>query len=628
MAEQERDLKEILAQMKGRFENGVAQPIYREWLKEAVWAFGFYDGILELHWDSAELKDLRKRKVEPQVINKTAARLDNVAGAEIQTRTKVIYRARSLDKKERATAEALTDLAMFVQEKNNSTHILSRVSDDSRKCGLGWHEFDVQGSVIREQARNPLEVVPDFRDRSPDMSNQRILSTMNWMPRAEVQAKFPDKAKDVEDATSWAPSATIPPLENDPLRFTACGGYQDKPNDELLVIEQMWAEPMPYYEVITPSKRLVTTFDHDEAIKLAGGEEAAKDNVTKKDGFKVFVGYFTGDILLDFNEDFYQLDPTRGTLLLRPLVCKRERASGRPYGLMRAAKDPQRSYNKNRTRLRWLQAAHQVIMEGNAADQRSAREEAAKPDGVILVRPGKRLDINRHEAAIAQHLSVLQQDDKDIQDALGIYDESLGIETNANSGIAIQKRQAGTNRNQAQITDNLTAMKREWGMTLLRLVQSVFTEEVAFWVTDDAEGVRALVLNEPELDAAGQPVKDKTGQPVVKFDIRTGVYDVYVEEIPDVATQTEFARELVLKAVQSAGMEGITPGLLELLGVPKSAKLMEELNADMPQRLAAGDAALAAQQSLGNGQVPVTGAPTTGAPMVGDSRAVTTMGQA
>jgi hypothetical protein len=104
---------------------------------------------------------------------------------------------------------------------------------------------------------------------------------------------------------------------------------------------------------------------------------------------------------------------------------------------------------------------------------------------------------------------------------------------------------------------------------------------------DAAAGeVKLMTLNAPEVDANGKPI-EKNGEPVLKYDIRTGDYGVYVEEVPDVATQTEYARELVLKALQAVGMVGMTPGLLELMGVPKSAQLMQEVQQGLPIQQAA-----------------------------------------
>ncbi|TPM41414.1 hypothetical protein [Mesorhizobium sp. B2-3-4] len=595
--------KAILDKVKGQFEAAASSPVYQNWLREATEAYGFYESTG--HWSAEELEKLAEMGVSAVTINKIAPRLNNVTGMEVQTRTKVTFRARSYDKNEKATAEALSDLAMFVQDKNNSTHILSEVGHDSRICGIGWHEFDVQDGVIVEARRSPMDQVFDPRDRTPGMTNQGFLSSLNWMPLDVAKAKFADVPNIDEILTPTAAWAFgVGGAFCDGFRLGSCGSYWDKQANEVLIIEHFYREPAKYYEVTTKANQLVNTFDKAEADKLA---RSPKD-IAERNGFKVNIAYFTGDQLIKHIDDFYQLNPAKGLFMLTPTICYRENSSGQPYGLIRAARDAQRRYNKTKTRLGWLQAATQVIMEGDAVDQENARQEAARPDGVLLKKAGKELTLNRHEQAIAQHQQILVGDDKDIQDALGIYDESLGIETNANSGVAIQKRQTGSSRNMAMVIDNALAMKRGWAEKLLYLIQSVFTEQTALWVTDDQNEVKSLVLNEPLLDAQGKPIKDEHGKPIIKYDIKTGVYDVYVEEVPDVATQQEYARDLVVQALPSVGgMQGLTPGLLELLGVPQSAKIMEEVSQGLPQQMAARNAAAdAAGQGITDrgGQVP------------------------
>jgi hypothetical protein len=534
---------------------------------------------------------------------------------EVQTRTKVAFRARSFDDGQKATAEALTDLAMFVEDKNQSTHILSQVGHDARVCGLGWHEFDVQDGVILEARANPLTVIPDLSDMTPGMSNQRYAGKVEWMTKEEAKLKFPDRKAEIDAASNWT---FLKPFAGPAYERSAlCNGYYDDSSQEIMVVEWFMREPCKYYEVIDTSDRLVNFFDKAEAYANARKRPGTRQkDVAVKHGFKVVIVYFTGEVLLGTLEDGYQLNPAKGLFLLTPVVCFRENNTGIPFGLVRNAKDPQRRYNKTKTRMTWLMATHQVIMEGDAADADKVRKEAARPDGVLLKKSNKELSINRHETAISQHAAILESDDRDIQVALGIFDESMGVETNASSGVAIQKRQLGSNRNMAMIIDNALAMKKRWAEKLLYLIQTVFTDQTALWVTDDKNEVKTLVLNQPQLDSNGKPAKDKNGNPIVTLDIRTGVYDVYVEEVPDVATQQEYARELVLKAMQTAGgLQGLTPGLLELLGVPQSAKLMDEVNKGLPQQMAAQNAANEnAAKGLPTAPMAPTGMPGGGGP--------------
>lgn len=121
-------------------------PVYQEWQEEAEESYDFHQSRQSSKTAEQEVRD--QLGVDPLTVNKCAPRQNNGTGMEIQTRTKMTYQARSYDENEQATGEALSDLAMFVQDKKNSTHILSQVGRDARICGLGWQDFDVQDGVI------------------------------------------------------------------------------------------------------------------------------------------------------------------------------------------------------------------------------------------------------------------------------------------------------------------------------------------------------------------------------------------------------------------------------------------------------------------------------------------------
>ena len=601
--------EEVLQDAKAAFETDVCAQPYAKWFDEAVESYGFYETWGQ--WTQEERDQLTKvMAIAPVTVNKIAPRLNNVAGAEIQTRTRIVFRARSFDKGEQATAEALSDLSMYVQDKNNSPHLMSHIGHDSRICGVGLHEFDVQNGVIYEARRNPLEGVWDSRDRTPGMSNQGRFSLLNWMSREEAKEMFPDKADDLDKETGWALGIAC---ASNTMRLRS--GYRDKKADEILIVEHFYRTPTKYYECVTRGLKLVTTFDEKEAKKMARirpGTKSERDYEVKN-GYKVSVVYFTGDKLLEHVEDPYQLNPAKGLFLVTPTICFRETNTGIPYGLIRAAKDPQRLYNKTKTRIAWLMASCQVIMEGDAADEAKVRSEAAKPDGVLIKKAGKELTINRHENAISQGLAVALSYDRDIQDALGVYDENVGKQTNVTSGVGINSRKAGGDRNQELAKDNVLAMNKRRAEKLLYLVQSVFTEQTAFWVTDDKGEAKQVMLNEPVLGQDNKPVKDEHGEIVLKCDIKTGVYDLYVEEVPDLSTQIQVARESLSDLAQaSGGFQNITPGMAEFYGVPKSSTLMQELQAGAPAALATKNA-IAQNPSLVGGQVPTNTATQAGA---------------
>ncbi len=83
-------------------------------LAKAAW--DFYDGT---QWTREEVDALSEHGQPAIVINRIAAKVDNLAGTEVAGRTRVVYRSRSGASGEEDTARVLTDLALYVAERND-----------------------------------------------------------------------------------------------------------------------------------------------------------------------------------------------------------------------------------------------------------------------------------------------------------------------------------------------------------------------------------------------------------------------------------------------------------------------------------------------------------------------------
>lgn len=603
-----------LNELRSLFEANAFSRTRREWLRRAVEDEGFYDGTA--HWTDMEREQITESLgISPVTVNKLKARIDNVSGMEIQSRTKVVYAARSVDEEDALRAEALSHIAMWIEDKNDSTYLLSSVSHDSYKVGIGVHGFDVQNGKVAEMVISPFEYVWDVSDRSNDLSFQRLGAIPRWFKRERLRQMFKKKAEEIDGmiAGNGVAFASVYDLEPD-TRLCRSGGYWDKDNDELLVVQMQYAKPEKFYSVIRTvngKAAIFHTFDKKEAEKLADD----KKTIEELNGWRVYQAFFTGSVLFQDAPYAYQLDPENGLLMYTPFVqnmtSPANASPGVPYSNLCMAKDAQRLYNKTRTRLAWLMSSRQVIMEGQAAEAETVRTEAARADGVLAVKSGAKLTINAHEAQIAQHVAAASGYDKDIQDALGIYDEALGMETNAQSGIAIQKRQVGASRNQALVLDRFRAMKKRWAFKLLRLIQCVVTEPQVFYVTDDQGMTQAIAVN------GGDSRIVLDGKEVVAPDIKVGAFDVTVQEVPDYASMKDISRENVLKAAQAVGGFGaLTPDILKFFGVPPSDEMVKASEAGAHAQAAAANAQGQQVQNIEGGMTPTT-APAAGAPILG-----------
>lgn len=555
------------------FEASVNSHTYRQYIEEAIEAIDFYEGR---QWAPNDVVTIRAAGLRPVTVNLIAQRIDALAGKEASTRTRFRYKSRSGSENEVAMADDISALGMFVQEKNRTSRLLSQCRHHARIVGIGWHSYEVKDNVIREMTENPLEVVWDVRDHSPLLTNQGFVARVKWMTVAEAKLRFPDKKDEIDKAALFSSFGTLPACDygsESAFKMFSYNGYWNAEQREVAVVEFQYRVPCKYWTYATEDG-LYETFSKKEAEKNA----IDKDNVQQADGYKVMYHYFIGDVDLDGFESPYQISPAKGSFLLTPTVNARELRTGVPYGAVRKAIDSQRLYNTKQAKLNWLMSARQVIMDEGAADVNRVRTEINKPNGIIVKKAGKELRIDQHAQEIAQHYQALAVHSRDIEVSMGIYDEALGVETNAQSGVAIQRRQAASASTQMYSADGFSEAQYEIAHKLLGLLQTTLTDRIAIDVTDDEGVTKRLSFNET--------VKVGNKEKRVR-DIRLGTYDVVIEQIPDTDSLNEVAQLRIMEMLQTGlTPDKWTPGLLDLFNVPKNANIRKEIEAGVQQKMA------------------------------------------
>lgn len=546
----------VLATVRGYFERGLNSPAYQKWLKEAKHAWAFYDGD---QWTNEEIDKLSETGQPPIVINKVAAKVDNIAGTEILGRTRITYRSRSGDTVEDNHARALTDLALYVAEYNDQALELSALFKAGLVTGLGWLDVGVeeegQTPTIFNRYEDELQVVWDDMARRPDFADAQYVARYRWLSLNDMQQFFPHKWESVTTLKSGAVGKI---WQNNTQLDTA---YYDEKRDMYRVVEVQYKQTEKLYTVETAGGKTFTTFNKKQAFAQLG------NTVTSSFAQRVYVAYFIDSILLSHNPLGYN----HNTFTLIPYVYKRHRADGRPYGLVKAALDPQKELNKRRAKAMHLLNTAQVIADIDAVeDPNQLAKEAARPDGLILKRPGKELRILRNGDMAQTQVAVMDQASRDIQEAMGVFDETLGKQSNATSGIAIRQRQQAGTLNQMFAFDALRLSKKRLGSMLLSLIKQYFTAEMVFKITDEFGATRLIELN--------RSVENEKGEHIIINDVTTANFDIVVEEVPDALSSREHDLQQ-LELLRNAGVPIPNEMLVEATSLKNKDKLLETFTA-------------------------------------------------
>lgn len=551
--------EDILLKVRGYYEAAAQSSAYRLWHEEATEAWRFYDGE---QWSDDEKAALAENGQPAIVINKIASKIDNISGGEIASRTRIVYRSRSGVSGEENTAKALSDLALYVAERSDQPIEISRMFKAGLVTGIGWLDVGVEdaeeGAFVFNRYEDEMNIVFDPHSSRMDYGDARFVCRSRWLDEDTIKQLFgSNSGKLVQQLHGLKNTSRFGAIQ--PRNTVA---YIDPVHSLVRVVEVQYKKTEKAYRVLTPYGTVLTTFDKNVAYSHG------KNNVESLFLPRVYVAYFCGDVLLSHTALGYN----HNSFTLVPYIFKRNRHDNRPYGMVRAARDPQREFNKRRSKAMHLLNTAQVIADVDAVeDPAILAREAARPDGVILKRPGKDLRILRNTDLAASQVSVMEQAGRDIQDVMGVFDEAIGKHTNAVSGSAIRQRQMASSQNQMFAYDALRRSKKQLGVMVLSLVRQFFTAEMVIHITDDLSAARLVHLNQPLLDEVGNPVLEN-GVPVKVNDVRTGVFDVYVEEVRDVLSSRELELE-ELTLLRDAGVP-ISP---ELFVKASGVRLKDEI---------------------------------------------------
>jgi len=576
----------IYLKARNLFEGAIRSNTYSKWSKQAQDDTAFYEGWGQ--WTSEERAALEARGQPAIVINKVAPKIDAMCGFELKNQTKISYKPTMIRKKDQADmADAFTYLAFHVQEKENVASKCSQVFKDGFVTGIGWLEVDTvcEGQVSVEIC-DPFEMVWDVDDATPDMSQQMYGARQKWVSLEDAKNMWPEWKSELESLVktdtqrypTQLPMTTITTgnPQND-YAATGLDGYVDGQRGRVRIIITYYREIDDVWYAKGENSRLYRTFSEKDAKQLGIEVEKKREMVNK---FAVY----TSDILLD-----YGISKVQGRYLpIIPFVYKRTRKDRVPYGLVYASRDAQTEYNKRRSKALHLLNTRQVVADMDAVEDFDVLlREVSRPDGVILKRTGKELDIRDNVQLGEAQFRIMEASSSEIQETMGVYDEVQGRQTNAVSGRAIAARTEGSVKTQSFAFDNLKLFKKRFGEVLLFAMQEAFNYEMKLDILQDDKLVKAVHLNFEQ--------NDTDGKPSIVNDVRTINFKVAITEVPDYSARPEEIREYITQMVMNGqGQFLMSPVFNRLMGVSQpdelAASMQEIMKSLSPSPQQAGGA--------------------------------------
>ena len=473
----------------------------------------FYDGI---QWDPEDAQVLRDRGQMPLVYNEVAPMVDWLIGTE--RRTRVDWRVMPRAEDDVELADVKTKVLKYVSDINRVPFNRSRAFSDAVKVGVGWIDDGVRDDPTQDIIYNRYEdwrnVLWDSASYEHDLGDARYLFRWRWVDEDIAVMMFPDREEvirravedarhagpaDWDDETEWVTAdELLSGAKHGVLRAGGSAMMVDAQRRRVKLIEAQYRKPVKTKIVAAGPLKGAFFDERDGALVNALNQHGG--TIIDKVVMRVHMAVFTESHMLAMGPSVFR----HNRFTLTPVWCYRRGRDRMPYGVIRRVRDIQQDLNKRASKALFLLNTNQIIAdEGVTDDWNLLRDEADRPDGLIIKKQGKELLIRRDTDAATGQIQMMTLDAQSIQKSAGVSQENLGRQTNAVSGEAIKARQLQGSVVTTEPFDNLRLAVQISGEKQLSLVEQFYTEEKVVRLTGAKGAIDWVKINQPELQPDG-----------------------------------------------------------------------------------------------------------------------------
>ncbi|UOF78813.1 phage P22 like portal protein [Caudoviricetes sp.] len=540
---QAQESEEILTEAKERYK--LASDYWKDNYQSAIDDMKFRSGD---QWPEA-VKDSRSKSNRPcLVVDKTNQYIRQVVNDGRQNRPSV--KVRPVDSgADIEVAEVYQGVIRHILERSNADTAFDSALESAVVGGIGFfrvlteyaHKGTFNQDIVVKRIRNPLLVLIDPSCKEADCADMKWAFFVDELEKEEFEETYPD-AK----CNDW---------ETDKAKY---GDWTE--GDKVRVCEYWYVEEDDVLFHLLEDGTTTEDEPYQRAIASGYPVPAIVETRTLKSN-KVKWCRMTGAEILEQKEWLGQYIP------IIPVFGNEYDIDGKVMysGLVRPIKDPQRLYNYSRSafaervaltpKAPYIAAAGQVENypeweDANSGDYSVLRYDPIDINGTALGSP-QRQNAADIPAGFAQDMQLAEHD---IQGAIGMYNASLGQQSNEKSGKAILARQREGDVGTFHYHDNLARAIRHLGRILVDLIPKIY---------DSSRVVRILGEDGSVDNAQIDPTQDiavmKMGSKSI-YNLNVGVYDVAVSAGASYTTKRQEAAEAMMQLTQA------NPALFQLVG--------------------------------------------------------------
>jgi len=516
-----------------------------KWREEAKELYGFRAGH---QWDDEDISYLEEQGRPPITFNRAGTIIDAVCGSEVSNRQETRYIPRSGE--DGLLTEAATQVAKWVRDNCDAEDEESDAVEDLLICGMGWTETridyddDPDGRIVTDRV-DPLEMYWDPAASKHNLSDSAWFIREKWMANDDVKAMWPDsEILPTEDA---APE--LEPHNADPPFYERESTGYDKHRKQTRILEYQYSVREYYHRVQNPLTGAIEAVSDADFKKLQKRfPDIRHAKLTKKVWKRVFVG---GKTVLEEGPC-----PIDNMPSFRCITGKRDKKLNCWYGIMRGMKEPQEWANKFFSQVLHIINSNSkggfFYETGALKDTEAARQDLAKPEGMVELNPGglqriKERQMFQFPAGIDRMMEFAISS---IRDVPGVNLELLGAANRDQPGVLEAQRQKQALTVLAPIFANIRRYRKEHGRLLLAFIRDYLPTE------------RIQRVLGPELAPAAEMIKKK--------DVAS--YDIVVEQSatsPNAKTEAWVAMRDVMPVLMDAGFKP-PKAVIDILPIPET----------------------------------------------------------
>lgn len=469
-------------------------------------------------WNPEDAAWVRDRGQMPLVYNEVAPMCDWLIGTERRARVdwKVLPRTESAVQ----LADVKTKVLKFASDVNRVAFNRSRAFGDAIKVGVGWTDCGVRddptADILYQKYEDWRNVLHDSAGYDYDTMDWRYVFRWRWVDEDIARMMFPQRANIIDRSVSESDMFSALDEESEEgygfglrsapgtesigvQRAAGIGMSVDAHRRRVRLIEGQWRKPATVKIVAEgPFRGAIFNPQHDNV--LAEHVARYRMGIIDKMMMRAHCAVFTEAGLMGMGPSIYR----HNRFSLTPIFCYRRGRDRMPYGVIRRVRDIQMDLNKRASKALFYLNSNQVIMDENAvADIEEARDEASRPDGLIVKKQGKAFEIKRDTDAATGQIQMMALSAQSIQKSGGVADENLGRQTNAVSGEAIRARQQQGSVVMTEPFDNLRLATQVEGEKLLSLTEQFYTEAKVIRLTGSRGALEWVRINQPEQQPDG-----------------------------------------------------------------------------------------------------------------------------